>query len=123
MSRPIDRLNLPPQLAATAVPVNELGVDEVGWSRADALRVLDALAGRPIAVLGGDVIERADRLRYANANWHTDQQSDEAFPTYAARSQQNAREYIQRYPRTSAEPLFVLVCRGSDISQRSPNER
>ncbi|MFL5562975.1 MAG: hypothetical protein ACJ79K_16000 [Gemmatimonadaceae bacterium] len=115
-------LDLPPNVASAALPLNASGVHELAWSRADALRVLDYLAGRPIAVLGGDVLSSVEPLEYAHANWHAERQPDEGPHQYVARSQNVAREYIHRYPGTHAWFVLVLEDEGG-IATRSPNDR
>lgn len=107
-----DQLDLPTELKAAAVPLAELHVREVAWSRANALRVLDQISGQSVAVLGGDVLEAPDgRMRYAYSNWHAERNHDESFSEYAARSIDAARRYINDYPQGPPEPFFVLVLR------------
>lgn len=102
---------LPRDLLDSAVDLRpHVGVSEVGWRRADALRVLSALAGSDWAVLGGDVlVARGPAWEHALDNWHVQARQGEARDAYVARSHAASREVIERYP-TGAEFLFVLVC-------------
>ena len=114
MSSLFRHLELPARLAEAAIDLTESGVFELAWTRADALALLDHLRGSPVVILGGDALASVDPLRYAHANWHADRMPGEDLTTYTARSQEHAREYIQRYP---TEPVwFVLVPASSALS-------
>ena len=103
------QLQLPPALAEAAIDLAKFHVAEVAWSRANALALLEHLAGRPVVVLGGDALASVDPLEYAYANWHADLRPEETLAQYAARSQRVAREYIERYPSEPVWFVFVLA--------------
>ena len=110
MSDALRDLELPDDLSAQAVPLAGIGLAEVAWPRAAALTVIGQLAGRPVAVLGGDVL-RMERGRPAHTydSWHADPTPGEGFAAYAARSQVAARRYVEEYPERGSPCVYVLV--------------
>jgi len=89
-----------------------LGLNESAFCQSDALRALDLATreGRPI--LGGDVYYLGSdvRLTPAYANWHTDRKEGEDPATYADRTWQATREYLERFPKDAGTcPIFVFV--------------
>lgn len=87
------------------------GSHEVAFNKENALKVLDALEGSNIAVLGGDVV-RIDhgRLKYVYAQWNTEMTGEETAVEFAKRSRLAAGDYVLRFdPRETYDPLFVLV--------------
>ena len=87
------------------------GSTEIALSRMAALKAIDALDNTNIAVLGGDIVVAEDeRLRYADATWHTNRRAEEEAMAFALRSRIAASDYVRGYPqRPGPQPLFVLV--------------
>jgi hypothetical protein len=93
----LDRI--PQQLRRHARSLDQLGIDDVAWTKEDARRVLDSIRGSNIAVLGGDVFkEHSDGLEPAYDNWHCDRVQGESLTDYATRSLEHAWSYVERYP-------------------------
>ena len=98
-------------LNSKGVPLDSLGIREVGLTRADALHAIGFLESKSIPILGGDVyFRRGSRIEIAYANWYSDPVPGEAQSEFLGRSWNRAREYIKTFPeRQDADPLFVLV--------------
>lgn len=87
------------------------GSEEVAFDREASLKVLEALGGSEIAVLGGDVVRLIQgRLKYVHQDWTCNRSAGESPRDYVNRSQLVACEYIRKFrPAEGYEPLFVLV--------------
>ena len=100
---------IPKAMASRARSLAALGLDDVAWSREDAIELLAQFSGEPVAVLGGDVyIESAGHLKPAYENWYCERRPGETLQTYSQRSQQQALTFLRSY-RDSPEVLFALV--------------
>jgi hypothetical protein len=87
-----------------------IGGAEVALVFEDTLTAIKLARDAGIQILGGDVyVRRAGRLVLAYANWHTDKQQGESEEDYARRTWEESEAYLQRYPKSAEEPLFVLV--------------
>jgi hypothetical protein len=98
-------------LNSKGVPLDDLGIREVGLTRADALEAIGYLENDSIPILGGDVYFRhGTRIEIAYANWYSDPAPGEAQSEFLSRSWNTARKYIKAFPeRQDVDPLFVLV--------------
>ncbi len=87
------------------------GSEEVALNKEAALKVLEALEGSNIAVVGGDVVRIAQgRLKYVYAQWSCKRNAGEHAEEFAKRSQRAAHEYVLNFhPAEEYEPLFVFV--------------
>jgi len=88
------------------------GVNSVGWSKSNALRVISHLAETDWAVLGGDVWHKSgDSLELSYDNWCSEPLQEEKKCEFIARSHSEAREYIENYQESGNEDvLYDLVC-------------
>lgn len=103
-------LDLPPALSGEALPLDRDGRGEVAWPRDAALRILDLLSDRAIAVLSGVVVDvERGRAREVYYRWQADSEPGESFPAFAARSQAEARGYVTGYSTDSPTHCFVLA--------------
>jgi len=95
------------------IPLNRWnpGSEEVALDREVALKVLEALAGSNIAVIGGEVVcITQGRLKYVYAQWSSARNAGENSLEFSKRSQRAAQEYITNFrPTGDYQPLFVLV--------------
>jgi len=100
---------VPEALSSRATSLESLGLQEVAWTKSDALELLAQLEGSAVAVLGGDVYSMSSgRLKPANENWSCERRSREGLQAYAERSQQVAVAFLRAYPDLP-EALFALV--------------
>jgi Immunity protein 40 len=98
-------------LSSKGVPLDGLGIREVGLTRDDALQAIGFLESESIPILGGDVyFRRGSKIETAYANWYSDPVPGEDRSEFLGRSWKRAREYIKDFPeRQGVDPLFVLV--------------
>jgi len=100
---------LPKALCSRAKSLESLGLQEVAWTKSDALELLAQLEGSAISVLGGDVYSTSSgRLKPAYENWFCERRSEEELQAYAERSQHVAVAFLRAYP-DRPEALFALV--------------
>lgn len=93
------------------ISLKDLGVEESGLYRDDALRAIEQFRISSVPILGGDVyFELEGGLQPAYANWHVDRSETESLGDFVARSCLHAEKYILSFPRPPGKrPLFVLV--------------
>ena len=106
----IPRDLLPSDLLARSHSLNPLGIDELAWSRRDALHVIRLACEAGIGVLGGDVY-RQDSGRYVPIydSWYCERGEEERPGEFCTRSFEKATDYIQSYPESGGSILFTLV--------------
>lgn len=93
---PFDQLPTP--LGKHAIPLDEVGVNNVAWSSHHAFEVLQHLLKMGYGVLGGDVYEyQHGGLSLTYDNWSCDQNPGEPTSEYARRSVAAATGYIQTH--------------------------
>jgi len=111
MDNPIFR-RLPDSLQMSAQTLLEqCGVNNVAWSRADTLAVLESIGAMKVAVLGGDVYQFSNgRLSLTFDNWYCERQQGESPEEFASRSLSFGRDYVARYAvPENPSPWFALV--------------
>ncbi|MBE7539308.1 MAG: hypothetical protein HS122_12960 [Opitutaceae bacterium] len=98
-------------LEAKGVPLQELGIRDIGLRLKDALLAVQKLRESSVPILGGDVyVKRGDKIQLAYANWHCDPMLGEPYSEYLARSWATTETYIKAYPQSEdATVLFALV--------------
>ena len=90
---------LPSSLRHAAIHNQPEGCENVAWRRLQAIDVIHYLQSSNTAVLGGDVIVKKDGVfELTLDSWHSDHQKGETWSAYAARSRQEAMDYLTRYP-------------------------
>ena len=102
-------------LASQAKSLESLGLQEVAWTKQDALRLIQCLDEQKIAILGGDVYNRtlSGRLTPAYENWFCERCEGEALRDYAERSQRKANIFLSTCS-DSPNILFTLVLKEYD---------
>ena len=101
---------IPENLARSAVDVEVDRFHDPGWTRDDALAVVEGLAGTPVVVLGGDVFVRQSwGFAATTESWSCDRLPGEAATDYAVRSRSCAREFVLEYEgEHTGDVVFVL---------------
>jgi hypothetical protein len=105
---------LPPEisedLARRAVDVAVDRYHDPGWTREDALGVIDDLQGTAVVVLGGDVfVGQSWGFVATTESWACDRLPGEAATDYAVRSRGCAREFVTDYAGDHpSDVVFVL---------------
>ena len=95
--------------SSRGISLEPLGLEEVAWTMSDALEIVDLLAGKGVAVLGGDVYkESPDGLGPTYENWYCERSSGENSRAFAKRSREEAVTFLSSYP-DPAKAKFVLV--------------
>lgn len=96
-------------IQARGVSLQRFGLSDIALRRDDAIVAVDLLQAASIAILGGDVFfNKATGVELAYANWHSDQADNESHGSFVNRSCSEAKLYIESFPATEAEPIFVL---------------
>ena len=102
---------IPIGLRERARSAESRGISGCLWNADDVLKVLDALEGTNVVVLGGDVFRErglGDPVP-AYDNWHCEREGpQESLELYASRSRAHAREYVSSYP-SDRQTWFRLV--------------
>jgi hypothetical protein len=104
--------NLPEEICAQRIPLDiDVGVYEDAWTRRAARKVIEAIEGSNVAILGGEVLRRAAGcISYTYDNWDSHRAEREEFGAYAVRSRRETRAYIDAYPDPEdGTVLYVMV--------------
>lgn len=97
-------------LDSKGIPLRELGVREVALERSECLNAVDMLQRAGTPILGGDVYFRSEGgIEPAYANWYSEPMPGEDRASFGTRSYLEAKSYIEKFPSSSRQPVFVLV--------------
>jgi len=93
------------------VSLEELGVNNCGLTKLEALEVLSELESNNTPLLGGDVyLKNGKEVNSTYDNWYCDRIKNESIEEFVTRSLSKAKEYIMSYKNdSSGEVLFALV--------------
>lgn len=128
---PSDKSSLPvgfdKNLADKGTSLSSIGIQETAWRWADAISIINELASRGHAILGGDVYEvRGEAPRPTIDSWGIDwDPSSSTWEQYVQASKDKAVSYIQRYRAETQhedpdgeEYLYVIVWASRDRYER-----
>jgi hypothetical protein len=106
---------IPEELRARSISLDEIEINDPGWPYADALEVLKNLDGSKVAILGGVLLVR-EHFGFVptNENWCCDRVKGELASDYARRSREAALGFIDSF-RTDLRKermVFVLLFNG-----------
>jgi hypothetical protein len=91
-------------------PLADIGVNNWGLTKEDALIALNEFLKVGIAVLGGDVYIMSGRnIEPSYNNWYCSREKDESNIDFIKRSILKAENYISNYTDTKNNTLFALV--------------
>ena len=112
-----ERHNLPndfdESLIEKSIPLNKIGINELGWKYEDVFNVLDFLCSRGYAILGGDVYSiKENSFESTFANWYLNRDKMQ-WDTFINVSKEKAVDYITAYNTRNKDKqdklLYVLV--------------
>ena len=107
MNTPSEYLEL---ISSHGISLRCLGLTEMALCRADAMRAVELLRKTSVPILGGDVyFRKVTGIELAYANWHSDPLDGEDGEAFVKRSCRETEHYIEKFPTTDEEPIFVLV--------------
>lgn len=91
--------------------LNVLGINNVAYSKCEALRMISRFEEQGIPVLGGDVFLLKDNAPILTFdNWYCDKNPQESDQEYIIRSCKKAYEYVSNYDSNDFNKvLFSLV--------------
>lgn len=91
--------------------LNGLGINNVAYSKCEALRMIGCFEEQGIPVLGGDVFLLKDNIpSLTYDNWYCDKNPQESDQEYVIQSCKKAYEYVSTYNSAdSNKVLFSLV--------------
>jgi|SRR5258706_3338066 hypothetical protein len=90
--------DFPPHLVRAALDLLPFGFDEWAWPYPEILEVIEELAARSYAILGGDVWRKGERgMGSLGDNWYLDPDASMSWSTYVRESANASLKYIQRY--------------------------
>lgn len=78
--------------------LNNLGINDVAYSKCEALKMITNLEEQGIPVLGGDVFILKENIPIPTYdNWYCDKNPQESYKEYVLRSCKKACEYVSTY--------------------------
>jgi len=90
--------------------LENIGVRNWALDREAALKALEELSAKGIAVLGGDVYAISEQGIESNYdNWYCNRDAGESHPDFVARSISKAIRYIANYNAPAGRVLFAIV--------------
>lgn len=97
------------KIAKNALLLFDYGLNDLAWSREDALRLITSLMNEDIGVLGGDVYFLSlHKLRSLGDNWSCHPTEQEQLVDFYLRSKIETLRYIKEYPQ-NAELVFSIT--------------
>ncbi len=110
MSQLLTDLALPTTITVHTIDLSPFGIHAQAWPRQAALALVHHLRGKPVAVLGGDVL-RFENCQpvYTYDNWSIIPNQREEFAQYATRSHDETHIYLQHYKEGGPGYLYLLV--------------
>lgn len=100
---------IPPRFEQLALHIPDASHDELGWTKADAVAVIESLRGTKVAVAGGEVFKVNEWSQVRIDDWRCERKLDESASDFASRSQDVALTYFPRYQSDAVgSPVYVL---------------
>jgi hypothetical protein len=100
------------------ISLESIGVNNWGFSKNQAIQILDVLDKLNIPVFGGDVFElEKENIRCNYDNWFCERLNNESDENYKSRCISEAKKYIMNYrSKSSGKILFTLVFELGNVS-------
>ena len=96
------------EVLSAGTSMSSMHVNNWSLDRHAAILAIQSLKGMGIAILGGDVIVRANQaLHHTYDSWYCDPIDGESSEAYINRSASTAVNYIEAYPK--GDYLFAIV--------------
>ncbi|MCB1067109.1 MAG: hypothetical protein KDK56_02880 [Simkania sp.] len=94
-----------------SVSLEKYGLNELAWTKENAINLINSILNDKIAILGGDVYLLASgNIEPLYDNWYCEKVSFETQNEYFLRSKLEALQYIKNYPVKNDEKIiFVIV--------------
>ena len=93
------------------ISLEEHGLNDLAWSKEDAINLIQSIMKDRVGILGGDVCElTSNRLKFCGDNWACRRIQTESEEAYNLRSKIKSLQYIEKYPvPPNKKIIFVLV--------------
>ncbi|MGE5395903.1 MAG: Imm40 family immunity protein [Chitinophagales bacterium] len=101
---------IPNNLLDLARSLNHLGIDEVAWKWAEALRVVEFLGENEYLVLGGDVYKIVEgSLQITCDSWFTNRDNSHTWNEVVQESVEKAISYITNYQKMNGDSYCYSI--------------
>jgi len=98
------------RILKNSISLKQYGLNELAWSKSEALQLITSLMNEHIGILGGDVYQISNKqLRPVYENWWCEQSEKETTSEYHLRSKIESKEYINDYPTNSSEQIIFSI--------------
>ena len=98
---------LPKELLIAGQSLESMDISEMAWKSQDALRVIDFLANKGYAILGGDVYTfDKNSIESTYDSWFTNRTIGESF---IEESKNKAFEYISEYSKNNGDNYLYSI--------------
>ena len=89
--------------------LHDLGINEIAFSRKDALELLSSIKNEKLAILGGDVYVKMNGIiKPTYDNWYLNR-DNQTWNVYVDESINKAQDYISHYDPKNVNVYFTIV--------------
>jgi hypothetical protein len=98
---------LPTEYLSVGKSLEDMGISEIAWKSQDALKVIDYLAKKGHAILGGDVYAYSDNeIESTYDSWYSNKSISESV---VQESRKRAFEYIIEYNKNNGDNYLYSI--------------
>lgn len=98
------------KITQKSISLEEYGINDLGWNKEDAKRLIKEIMEDKIGILGGDVYKlTSKRLEPLSDNWSCEPREKESEEDYYVRSKSESLKYIDNYPIEPGEKVIFSI--------------
>lgn len=106
------------KILSKTIFLDKFAINDLAWSKQDALELIDLLLNDEIGILGGDVfIIEAESLTPAYANWYSTPGREETLSEFYLRSKKESKAYIDSYPLNHHKSMVFTMTFTETVSR------
>ena len=93
-----------------SISLENYELNDLAWTKEDALALIDSIINDEIGILGGDVCKiTSSHLEFLYDNWSCEIDENELKEKYYSRSKIESKKYIENYPVNPEEGIIFSI--------------
>jgi hypothetical protein len=98
------------KISEKSISLDQYGINDLAWSKKDAISLIGTIMKDKIGILGGDVYKlTSNRLEPLYDNWSCEPTNVEPEDEYYFRSKSESLSYIENYPVQPGENIVFSI--------------